>query len=184
VAERPQLDEIEVAERDRIDADALSWALRDVLRAGAELDHVLADRLRLSAHEYEAMDHVMTATAPVGPVDLGNRLGISSGSATGLVDRLEAAGHLRRHPHPADRRRLVLSPTDRSIRLVLDQLRPLIERIDELAREFDPADRNTIERYLRGAADRIRAHAQTPPHSRDRVADDDRDGPQPSAKDR
>jgi hypothetical protein len=76
----------------------------------------------------------------------------------------------------------VLSPTDRSVGLVLDQLRPLIERIDELAREFDPADRNTIERYLRGAADRIRAQMQTPPYSRDRVADDDRGGGQPPPK--
>jgi DNA-binding MarR family transcriptional regulator len=108
------------------------------------------------------MDYLMTATAPVGPVDLGTRLGISSGSATGLVDRLEAAGHVKRHPHPADRRRLVLSPTDRSIGLVLDQLRQLIERMDELAQEFEPSERSTIERYLRGAADRIRAHAQTP----------------------
>ena len=40
---------------------------------------------------------------------LGQRLGVTPSSMTGLIDRLEAGGYLRRIPHPSDRRATVLN---------------------------------------------------------------------------
>jgi len=44
--------------------------------------------------------------------DLATELGMSSGGASKLIDRLEARGHCRRYPNPGDRRSslLELSP--------------------------------------------------------------------------
>jgi len=44
--------------------------------------------------------------------DVATELGMSSGGASKLADRLEARGHCRRHPNPGDRRSslLKLSP--------------------------------------------------------------------------
>ena len=40
--------------------------------------------------------------------DIARHLGISSASTTKLLDRLEAGGHIRRTPHPTDRRALAI----------------------------------------------------------------------------
>jgi DNA-binding Lrp family transcriptional regulator len=42
--------------------------------------------------------------------ELAQRTGLSPGAVTGLVDRLESAGHVRRTRDPADRRRVVIEP--------------------------------------------------------------------------
>ncbi|MDF2975489.1 MAG: hypothetical protein K0S40_217 [Actinomycetospora sp.] len=56
---------------------------------------------RAAAIDYTAMSHVLAAEVPRGPFELGRRLGISSGSATELVDLLERAGHLPRSSRPS-----------------------------------------------------------------------------------
>jgi MarR family transcriptional regulator, organic hydroperoxide resistance regulator len=43
--------------------------------------------------------------------ELAAELGISSGGASKLVDRLEAGGYCRRHPNPGDRRSSLLRLT-------------------------------------------------------------------------
>ena len=40
---------------------------------------------------------------------MGQRLGLSPSTMTGLVDRLEEQGHVKRRPHPSDRRVTVLA---------------------------------------------------------------------------
>lgn len=44
--------------------------------------------------------------------DLARHLGISTASTTKLLDRLEHAGHIRRTPHPTDRRALAIVVTE------------------------------------------------------------------------
>lgn len=85
----------------------------------------------------------------LGAAELNARLGISTGSATEPVDRLEQAGHLERSPHPTDRRRKVLAPTEATVGRVLSALRPLSERVDALAATFTPGEQAVIERHLR-----------------------------------
>lgn len=55
--------------------------------------------------------------------ELGARLVIDSATITGVVDRLEAAGLLRRRPDPEDRRvhRLFLTTQGRNLRAPLDE---------------------------------------------------------------
>jgi DNA-binding MarR family transcriptional regulator len=129
------------------------------MRAGDEVDDSLARRLDLSPSDYAAMNHLMSGAAQLGPVELGTLLGISSGSATGLVDRLESAGHVRRQPHPSDRRRLVIAPTDTAARNVIEVLRPMLDDLDALGEQFTDQEQSVVERYLRQAALRLRSYA-------------------------
>lgn len=52
----------------------------------------------------------------VSPHEIASHLRITSASTTKLLDRLEEAGHLERHPHPRDRRARVVRLTDHSRR--------------------------------------------------------------------
>jgi DNA-binding MarR family transcriptional regulator len=137
----------------------LSRALRDLLLAGDEADQIMARRLRLSPTDYAAMNHLGSGAEQVGPVELGERLGISSGSATGLVDRLESAGHVQRKSHPTDRRRLVVAPTESAMRTIVALLVPMLDDLDGLGDQFTEQEQRVIERYLREAALRLRAYA-------------------------
>lgn len=159
VTERWQADEVEGRERERVSAPELSWSLRELTRASAEVDHALAQRLRLRALEYDALGHLMDEPGTLGPVELSSRLGISTGSGTELVDRLERAGHVQRHRHPQDRRRLTLQPTESAVGQVLEQLAPLLADLDLLVAELSEQEQALVARYLREAARRMRRFA-------------------------
>ena len=142
------------------DAPDLSWALHNFVVAAAELDVALGRRLRLSPGDYLAMKHLMTTRVALGPVELGTLVGLTSGSATGLVDRLERAGHLRRRPDPRDRRRLVLEPTEEALDGTADELRPLDDALGQVADNYTDDERATIERFLREVTGLYRAFSR------------------------
>ncbi len=68
--------------------------------------------------------------------DLGTALGIASPSVTALVDRLVRSGHVRREPHPDDRRATIVVPTtdtDHEVRATLGAMhRRMIDVVDGL----------------------------------------------------
>lgn len=138
-------------------------ALRDVQRAAAETRQALAKRLHMGVNDVAAMDQLIFAAEPLGPVELGNRLGMRSASATALVDRLERAGHLRRVPHPSDRRRQTLAPTEHAIAEVAVALGPLIEGLSAAASELTPEQAVVVAEFLRTASRIMRAYAAPPP---------------------
>jgi DNA-binding MarR family transcriptional regulator len=66
-------------------------------------------RMGLSAVDQRALA-LITREAPVTASRLARLTGLTPGAITGLVDRLERAGHVRRSPDPGDRRRVLISP--------------------------------------------------------------------------
>src|SRR5271169_4620022 len=79
-------------------------------RFGLERDRMrgaLASAAGISETDLDALEH-LEADGPLTQRDLGERLSITSGAVTMLIDRLEAAGWVRRGPHPTDRRYVLL----------------------------------------------------------------------------
>lgn len=152
-------DQVEALERERLDAHELSWAVRELTRMAAEVDVQLAHRLQLRPLDNTALDHVMMAPAPIGPLELSHRLGISSGSTTELVDRLERAGHLERRRESGDRRRVSLHLTEPAVQRVLFELRPLFDALDAAGDQFTGEEQEVIGRYLRVASQALRDYA-------------------------
>lgn len=165
MTEIPQERLVEVRERARVSAPELSWALREITRLSAEVNSELARRLSLRQLDYAAIGHVMTAPTPIGPAELSARLGISTGSGTELVDRLEAAGHMERHLDTHDRRRVALHASDEAIARVLGELAPLLRAVDALTDSFTAEQQDVIVRYLRAAAAEMRTFAEGQSHT-------------------
>lgn len=145
-------DSAETQERSRVTADEVLWALRTNHRRAAEVDRALAQHLRLRPLEQAALTHLLDAEHPVGPAELSRRLGISTGSMTELVDRLEQLGHLHRRRDMDDRRRVLLTVTDHAVAATLGELRPLMTDLDELAAELTGEERAAVLRYLSAAS--------------------------------
>ena len=89
--------------------------------------------------------YALNLLAVVGPVtvgELGERTGLSTGAATRLVDRLEAAGAVSRTRSPTDRRRVVIEA------LPADQRRD--ERAERLLRPVRAAVAEVFDSYDAG----------------------------------
>jgi DNA-binding MarR family transcriptional regulator len=138
VAEEPQA----------VDGELLGELLRAYARAVQRVNLALARALGIPPTDVWAMEHLLSA-GELGPVELGNRLGIRSASATTLVDRLERAGHAQRRRHDVDRRRLVVVPTEEGAEAVGTAFAPLAEALDAAGEELTPEGRAAVARYLR-----------------------------------
>ena len=134
-------------------------ALRMVQQATVEANQELARRLGIGITDIAALEHLSSAEQPLGPVELGHRLGIRSASATALVDRLEQSGHVRREPRPDDRRRVALVPSEHSALQVLSALAPLLADIDAAAARLTEAEALAVTRFLTEAAAAMRRYA-------------------------
>ncbi|MBO1768694.1 MarR family winged helix-turn-helix transcriptional regulator [Agrococcus sp. TF02-05] len=84
--------------------------------------------------------------------DLAAALGLASPSVTALVDRLVKSGHVRREPHPDDRRATIVVPTsdtDAEVRATLGAMhRRMIDVIDAMDDEQTEAVAGFLERMV------------------------------------
>ena len=106
---------------------------------------VAADSFRLAAAAYFHLSvvdtHAISCLDSHGPIPqshLARLMGLTSAAITGVVDRLEQTGTVRRVTDPTDRRRNRLELTEHA-RDILSE-----SRIG-LARAFDPLDPATID---------------------------------------
>ncbi|WIM93500.1 MarR family transcriptional regulator [Actinoplanes oblitus] len=137
----------------------LALAIREMLQANSEATHRLAERLGIGLTDAAALDHLLSSEGGLGPSDLGRRLGIRSASATTLVDRLHAAGHVRRVPHPSDRRRQSVVATDHARDEAFAALKPLLDRVEEEVARLSPEQAATTTAFLRQVTAALRDYA-------------------------
>jgi len=70
--------------------------------------------LGLNVTDMKCLD-VMTMKGSATPSQLAEHTGLSSGATTAMIDRLQKAGLVERHPHPQDRRGTVLLLTKQAM---------------------------------------------------------------------
>jgi DNA-binding MarR family transcriptional regulator len=111
------------------------------------LPHALARRTGLSESELHSLRHLLGG--PLGPNDLARTLGVTSAASSGIVDRLEARGHVSRRPHPTDKRRTVVVISDSGRTEVLTQMRPMFEALVAADAQLSPDQRTVVDAYIR-----------------------------------
>lgn len=84
---------------------ARSAAFRAYLTAEIMLAHVTARALGLSSADFFGLN-IVGLRGPITAGDLAHSTGLTSGAATRMIDRLEAAGFVRRVHDRTDRRRV------------------------------------------------------------------------------
>ncbi len=149
----------------------LSSALRALLQAGRDMHSVMAGRLGVGDTDLTALDELARSGGALGPVELGQRLGIRSASATVLVDRLQARGHLERRPHPVDRRRVSLHPTASALVELREVLNPIIESVGRIGANLSAEQVRTIHLFLTDVTTAIRRYTGDDPGGRPPAAD-------------
>ncbi|MEU9833225.1 MarR family transcriptional regulator [Streptosporangium sp. NPDC048047] len=85
---------------------------------------------------------------PYGMGELGAMLGLAKSSLTGLVDRSERNGLVRRRPDLEDSRAVRVALTGRGARLAEEFYTATCRRIEELTSGFVPAERDMLAALL------------------------------------
>ncbi|HLY39691.1 MAG TPA: MarR family transcriptional regulator [Terracidiphilus sp.] len=85
--------------------------------------------------------------------------GFTTGAITGIVDRLERAGRVRRTRHPVDRRSVIVEPLRiRQFRGRVEPIfRSLLKHLGVLAARFSAEDLAKISAFMSGMAAVLRA---------------------------
>jgi DNA-binding MarR family transcriptional regulator len=83
-----------------------------------------------------------------GMGELGATLGLAKSSLTGLVDRTERNGLVRREPDPRDTRAVRVALTAHGAKLVDEFYTETCRRIDELPSGLSPQERETLAELL------------------------------------
>jgi DNA-binding MarR family transcriptional regulator len=102
---------------------------------------VLADELGLYVADHKCMDIIHRFGAmPAGR--LGEMTGLTTGAITGMIDRLEKAGYVRRTNDPKDRRKTIVEPVrnkklERKIEMTFT---PLHERMHKVLSSYSDSE--------------------------------------------
>ena len=141
--------------------EEITDAVRRLTVESQRLGHSFADRNGLHPTDFEALVHVMDAEgrgSPLTPGDLSTELGLTSGATTGVIDRLERQGHVRRDRDDADRRRLHIRYADRGAGLAMEFFGGLRGPRDALMAGFSDDDLAVVRRFLIGMTDLLANH--------------------------
>ncbi|WP_329318077.1 MarR family winged helix-turn-helix transcriptional regulator [Streptomyces sp. NBC_01262] len=124
-------------------------------RFGLERDRMraaLAGVAGISATGLDAVEH-LEADGPLTQRQLGERLALTSGAITMLVDRLEQGGWVRRRPHPDDRRYTLVELSPQALERTPAGLAAYHTRIRALADKIPAEHRDAVQAFLQAAAE-------------------------------
>lgn len=104
----------------------------NLVRTGDQLiglhDRQAWEDYNLSGTAKQALSVIEGAGEPLEPSVIAERLIITTGSMTSMLNTLERRGLVRRMPHPEDRRKLLISITPKGTAIVDDMLPSLHSR--------------------------------------------------------
>jgi len=133
--------------------DALVRLLQDYATESSRLAQAFSEQQGLHTTDLYALIAVLGAEARGEPLTagrLGERLGLSSGATTALVDRLERQRHVRRDRDDRDRRRVVLRYGDGAAAVGRAFFGPLGARMDGLLADYSAEELAAVVRFLDG----------------------------------
>ncbi len=126
-------------------------AIRAVGAISDRLGRIFARHNGVTNNELVALRHIIVSEHeghPLSSGELGRRLGLSSSATTYVVDRLIAAGHVRRNEDQADRRRVILHYSEHGRAVAKRFFGPLGARTHSAMRDLPDSDLDAAERVL------------------------------------
>ncbi|KWW21881.1 MarR family transcriptional regulator [Peribacillus simplex] len=107
----------------------------------------VATSLGLYNHDFISVD-ILRETGPITAGELAKKTGLTTGSITALVDRLEKFGYVRRQNDPNDRRRVIIVPEYEDKEEVYNTYLPLHNEMVKLVSSYTPEELELITTFL------------------------------------
>jgi len=140
-------------------ATRLLEAGRDTGTAALMFHQAVADRLGLNPSDHKCLDLLRSHENSTAG-DLADWTGLTTGAVTGIIDRLEQAGFVRREPHPKDRRKVVVQTVAEKLPQVCQLFGSMCEQMTSLAARYTEEELKTILDYQVKSAEIFRRETQ------------------------
>ncbi|WP_082914410.1 MarR family winged helix-turn-helix transcriptional regulator [Microbacterium sp. H83] len=137
---------------------ALMGALGSLRDAEQKLSLASRRYMRLNETDMRALHYLIVCAnrgATATPGGIATHLGISTASTTKLLDRLEKGGHIRRAPHPTDRRALAITITPETRHAAMETVGKQQAKRFYSAARLTPDEREVVIRFLTDMAEEI-----------------------------
>jgi DNA-binding MarR family transcriptional regulator len=122
---------------------------RELSTAVVLFHEAVASRLGLNATEWRCLG-VLDQHGPTTAGRLAKLSGFTTGAITGIVDRLEKAGYVRREPNPRDRRSIIIRPLH--FRELKEQVAPIFASLGRAmaaaVSRYTPSEQAAIQDYF------------------------------------
>ncbi len=110
-------------------------------------NHAIGDAVGLHQTDQECLD-LLDWAEPLTAGEIAGHLGLTSGAVTGLIDRLEAGGWVRRERDPADRRRVFVHLSHERGGELWPLYKPLSEAIEAYRSSLSDDELRVVVRFL------------------------------------
>ena len=140
---------------------AVLKSLRDYRSAETEIRRTTRDSMGMGETDILALRYLLRVQASgkkVVPKDLSQFLNITSASTTSLIDRLVASGHVRREPHPTDRRSVVVIATGESDKEVRETLGAMHRRMMSVTESLTAEEARIVVDFLQRMTQALASH--------------------------
>lgn len=128
---------------DELNREVRGW------QADQELfDSTVIEKAGLNRTDWRCLD-ILGTRGPMTAGQVAEAVRLTTGAVTGVLDRLEAAGLVRRVRDTRDRRRVIVEVTEELNRLGAPVYGPLIADATAAHAVFDAAELETIARFIR-----------------------------------
>lgn len=110
----------------------------------------VAERLGLGPTDHKCLDLAMTCSAEALTAGrLAELTGLTTGAITGVIDRLEKAGFVRREKDPGDRRQVVVQVVPERMREIATLFEPHAKAWASLCARYSDEELTLVQRFMR-----------------------------------
>ena len=118
--------------------------------AASDFDERVAKKFKLSRKDVRCLE-LLGRRGSMTAGQLSDESGLSTGAVTFLLDRLEAAGMVKRRRDTDDRRRVWVEVVPAAYRRLLHAQQPIIEEMKEVTQRFKAEELAIVRDYMREA---------------------------------
>ncbi len=143
---------------------------RELSNAVIFFHEAVAAHLGMSAAEWKCLG-LLDQHGPSTASRLAELSGFTTGAITGIVDRLERAGYVRREAHPTDRRSVVVHPLH--VKGFKERVVPIFQSLGrsmaEVRARYSAAELSAIARFFADTTEILRHETAKLRHSQHRT---------------
>src|SRR5579875_616592 len=124
-----------------------------------DFDREMARLMGVNETDMRCLEILLQDLPEAAPSELTARLGLTSGSVTTMLDRLERSGLITRSPHPRDRRKTIIRASALAAERAQALIAPLVsDGSRELLPRYSSEEIEIIGDFLRRARDLQQRH--------------------------
>jgi DNA-binding MarR family transcriptional regulator len=127
--------------------DDLQQAGRRLSLATIMFHQAVADRLGLNPTDHKCIDLLASAGSTTAG-ELAEATGLTTGAITGVIDRLEASGFVRREDDPDDRRRVIVRVIPKRYRDIARLFEPFGAAVAQMGASYSERELATILDFI------------------------------------